>query len=180
MFADTVSVAKGYFLVAVGVTANVGPVTTVLVSALSSTLVFWIVVRPSWRTIESAWATALLMGLNMAMNNIAFQFVLRWVHLHILAPLSFLCTAVFLGGGDVVRDARNKKYSTALWPMLALLGLWALLNGPGRSEGGRGFTDAIPEVRILGLMVPEWALGVGAVILVAATSASSWECSWKG
>ena len=171
VFANVVSVAKGYFLVAVGVTANVGPVTTALVTALSSALVFWIVFRPSWRTIETAWATVLLMGVNMAVNNIAFQFVLRWVHLHVLAPLSFLCTAVFLMGSQVVRDARKRKYSTALWPVLALLGLWALLNRPGQEEGARAFTDAIPHIPILGLMVPEWALGVGAVILVSATAA---------
>ncbi|MGI5417764.1 hypothetical protein [Actinomadura luteofluorescens] len=171
VFSDVTNVAKGYFLVAVGVTEHVGAATTALVSALFAGTVYWTVYRPSWQTARSMWKTVLPMGISLAANHIAYQYVLRWVSLQILAPLMFVCTAVFMMGPDVVRDIRKQKYSTVFWPLLALLGTLALVNDSAVKKGGGGFSDTVPDIHVLGQGIPAWCLGVGVVVFTAATYA---------
>lgn len=178
VFSNVTNVAKGYFLVAVGVTEHVGAATTAFVSALFGAAVYWIVYRPSWKAVRPAWKTFLPMGVALAANHIAYQYVLRWVHLQILAPLMFVCTAAFMMGPDIVRDIREKKYTTVLWPLPALAGTLALVKDPAVEEDGGNFSDAIPDVHVLGQGIPDWVLGVGVVAFAAATySLHNWWLS---
>lgn len=165
VLADVAGVATGYFLVAVGVTTNVGPFTTALVILVFGLPVHWLVFRPSLRN-WLLWRPALLLGVCLGANNIGLQHVLRWVPLIIMAPLAFLITAVFMIGPDTWRDAREGKYSTALWPVLAVPGIWIMVND---SAGGGNLSAAIPEFHILGQELPGWTLGLGAMVITSAS-----------
>ncbi|MEU8309228.1 hypothetical protein AB0C84_37260 [Actinomadura sp. NPDC048955] len=174
MTANAAGVANGFVLALTGVTKNVGPMTAACVSVFFGTPVLWLFFRPSLRSRWSVWMPSLLLGISMGVNNMAYQNGLRWVQLQLLQPLSFLFSAIFLVGPRVVRDARNGRYSTAMWPVLAGLGIWTLAAdtaGGAGGAGGRAFTDAIPRLHVLGRLVPDWGLGLGILFLTAATYA---------
>ncbi|MFD0851105.1 hypothetical protein ACFQ07_02660 [Actinomadura adrarensis] len=174
--------AKGYLLVAVGVTGNVGPLTTAFVSLLFALPVHWCTYRPL-RSGWSIWRSALIRGIAQGVNHMAFQFVLRWVRLQVMQPLLFLVSSGFMIAPDAVRDTRKKTRNStafwpmlsmlgtwALWPILALLGIWLLVSDADGGEGGV-FSEAVPEVHVLGQEIPVWALGVGALIITSTTYA---------
>jgi threonine/homoserine efflux transporter RhtA len=169
--ANAAGLANGYILVLVGVTKNVGPMTASCVAVLFGTPVFWFFFRPTLRSRWDVWKPSILLGLAMGANNLAYQYVLRWVQLQLLQPLSFLFSAIFMVGPDAVRDVRNGRYSTVMWPVLGVLGIWALATDTVGGAGGGAFTDAIPHVHVLGLPVPVWALGLGSLIITAASYA---------
>ncbi|WP_179279232.1 hypothetical protein [Actinomadura mexicana] len=171
MAANTAGVVNGFVLVLLGVTRNVGPMTAACVAMLFGTPVFWFFFRPSLRSRWSLWGPALLMGLCLGANNMTYQYSLRWVQLQLLQPLSFLFSAIFMVGSTAVQDARNGRYSTAMWPILGMLGIWALATDTTGGEGGGTFTDAIPEIHVLGHPVPNWVLPLGCMIITAATYA---------
>ncbi|GGT96903.1 hypothetical protein GCM10010177_65030 [Actinomadura citrea] len=171
VFANLTGAVNGYLLVAVGVTEHVGPVTTALVIVASGTPVFWYVYRPPLRSRWSVWKQAILLGSALGTNSLTFQFVLRWVRLEVIQPLSFLFSAAFIFGADVFRDVRKKTYSTALWPILAVLGTWALARDTVPGATGGVFSDAVPRIRILDQPIPGWIPGVGILTIGAATYA---------
>ncbi|MEV0662364.1 hypothetical protein ACIBI3_24070 [Actinomadura luteofluorescens] len=171
VFANAAGALNGYFLVAVGVTEHVGPVTTALVVTLSGTSVVWYFYRPSLRSRWPVWKQALLLGIALGTNSMAFQFVLRWVRLEVMEALGFLFSATFLLGREVVRDVRRKTYSTVLWPILAGLGIWVLARDTSGGAGSGLFTAAVPAIRVLDLQIPGWVPGVGVVTVTAATYA---------
>ncbi|MGI5204284.1 hypothetical protein ACQEU6_22210 [Spirillospora sp. CA-108201] len=169
--ANAAGAINGYFLVAVGVTEHVGPVTTAFVFVLAGTSVFWLVYRPSVRSPWPVWKQAVQLGTALGTNHVAFQFVLRWVRLQVMESLAFLFTATFMLGADVVRDVRRKTYSTVLWPIAAGLGIWALTRDTVEGAGEGVFSDAVPRIRVVDLQIPGWVLGVGALAVTAATYA---------
>lgn len=171
MAANTAGVVNGFMLVVVGVTKNVGPMTAACVAVLFGTPVFWFFFRPSLRSRWSVWMPSLLLGIAMGANNLAYQYVLRWVQLQLLQPLSFLFSAIFLVGPDAVRDVKNKRYSTIMWPILGVFGIWALATDTSGGAGGGAFTDAVPQFRLLGHPIPAWVPGLGVLIITAATYA---------
>lgn len=171
MTANAVGVANGFILALTGVTDNVGPMTAACVSVFFGTPVFWFFFRPELRSRWAVWMPSLLLGISLGMNNMAYQYGLRWVELQLLQPLSFLFSAIFLVGPRVVRDARNGRCSTAMWPIMAGLGIWALAADTAGGASGGAFTDAIPQLRVLGRLVPDWGLGLGVLFLAAATYA---------
>ncbi|GGQ27990.1 hypothetical protein GCM10010187_50820 [Actinomadura coerulea] len=174
MIANAAGVANGFVLSLTGATANVGPMTAACVSVFFGMPVMWLYFRPSLRSRWAVWMPALLLGIGMGVNNAAFQYGLRWVQLQLLQPLSFLVSAIFLVGPRIVRDARNGRYSTAMWPILAGLGIWVLAAdtaGKSPDAGGSAFTDAIPQLHVLGRLVPDWGLGLGTLFITAATHA---------
>lgn len=174
MTANTAGVANGFVLSLTGATAHVGPMTAGCVSVFFGMPVMWLFFRPSLRSRWAVWMPSLILGINMGVNNAAFQYGLRWVQLQLLQPLSFLFSAIFLVGPRIVRDARNGRYSTAMWPILAGLGIWVLAAdtaGKSPDAGGSAFTDAIPRLHVLGRLVPDWGLGLGTLFITAATYA---------
>lgn len=171
VFANAAGALNGYFLVAVGVTEHVGPVTTALVVTLSGTSVIWYFYRPSLRSRWPVWKQALLLGTALGTNSMTFQCVLRWVRLEVMESLGFVFSAAFMLGGKVVQDVRRKTYSTILWPILAGLGIWALTKDTSGGAGGGLFTAAVPRFRVLDLQIPGWVPGLGVVTATAATYA---------
>ncbi|MEV4003099.1 hypothetical protein [Actinomadura sp. NPDC049753] len=171
MTANAAGVANGFVLALTGVTKSVGPMTAACVSVFVGIPIMWVFFRPSLRSRWSVWMPSLLLGVSLGVNNMAYQNGLRWVQLQLLQPLSFLFSAIFLVGPKVVRDARNGRYSTAMWPILAGLGIWVLAADTAGGTGGRAFTDVIPQIQVLGLLVPDWGLGLGILFLTAATYA---------
>lgn len=171
VFANSVGALNGFLLVAIGVTEHVGPVTAALVSVIFGTAVSWYFFRPSLRCRWAVWKQALLLGTALGANNMSFQFVLRWVRLEVMQPLSFLFTVGFTLGGDIYRDIRQRNYSTAFWPVLAVLGTWALTRDTVGGSGGNLFSDALPAFHVLGRQIPSWIPGIGVLAATAATYA---------
>ncbi|GGQ29391.1 threonine/homoserine efflux transporter RhtA [Actinomadura coerulea] len=171
VFANSVGAVNGYLLVAVGVTEHVGPTTAALVMSISGTMVSWYFFRPSLWSRWAIWKQAILLGAALGANGMTFQFVLRWVRLEVVQPLSFLFSAAFTLGGVVYRDIREKTYSTALWPVLAVLGTWILARDTTGGWGGGFFSDSIPRFRVLGQRIPGWIPGFGVLTATAATYA---------
>ncbi|NDU75849.1 hypothetical protein GWI34_24955 [Actinomadura sp. DSM 109109] len=171
MAANIAGIANGYILVASGVTDHVGPITTALIGMACGTPVMWYFFRPALRSKWSAWRPSLLLGIALGVNHVTFQYGLRWVQVQLLQPLSFLFTVLFTVGPDIVRDARNGRYSIALWPVVGLLGIWALSTDTADGTGGAAFTDAVPHLHLLGWPVPAWVPALGVMVITAATSA---------
>ncbi|HEY8482673.1 MAG TPA: hypothetical protein VIL71_22870 [Spirillospora sp.] len=175
LFGDIVNVCHGLLLVALGVTKELGPATTAMVTVSVALVVYWVTYHPPVQAIGSLWAPGLFLGLNMALNGSAFQLALRWVRVEFLQPLRFLFSAIFLTGGVVASDLRRRKFSTALWPILGLLGIWLLAADFGDGGGG-AFTEAVPDVRVFDRAVPDWALGGGVLVLSAGCGALHNKC----
>lgn len=171
VFSDVVNMSRGYLLVAAGVTDRLGPATTAFVNTMFGTIVFWVAFRPTWQTISLRWKPALLMGLNMALNNFAFQLCLRWVRANVLEPLLFLCTALFMVRDEVDKGDGKKDYFVFLWPLLGAVGIWALVADPAVAESGGSFTETVPDFRPLGWQVPEWVIVPTILLITGATYA---------
>ncbi|GAA2431874.1 hypothetical protein GCM10010191_52160 [Actinomadura vinacea] len=170
--ANLVTKAKNYFLVAVGVISSVGPIKVALVAMVVGFSVNYWVYRPALRCGWYVWRTVLLLGVNLGVNNVAVLYTFYWIRPQTVAPLGFLCTVVFVIGADIVRDARKRNFSTAIWPILALPGIWALMSDSADGGDGANFSPG-PGIPILGHEIPGWILGVGTVIITAATYAFS-------
>ncbi|MCO6008319.1 hypothetical protein NE236_25405 [Actinoallomurus purpureus] len=164
-----VAIAKNYFLAATGVITNMGPFMTAIIIMVISFSIQFRLYRPSLRCSWPVWRSVLVRGIILGANNVAALYTFRWIAPQTLAPLGFFCTAVFTLGGDVLKDARKGRYSTAVWPILAVPGIVALMNDPARRNGAH-FSPG-PGLPILGHEVPGWILGVGAVIITSATYA---------
>ncbi|WP_433466232.1 hypothetical protein [Spirillospora sp. CA-128828] len=172
MTAQVAGIANGYLLVATHTTKHVGPVTSVLIGVLFGTPVFWWYFRPSLRSRWSdVWGPSILVGIALGVNNVAFQYALRWVRIQVMEPLAFLFSAGIMLRREVVRDVRNGNYSTVLLPVLAVLGIWGLVHDTAGGAAGGAFTDKVPHVHVLDQSIPDWALGMSVIILTSATYA---------
>lgn len=169
IIANLVSVANGYALVAMGVTRNVGPVTTALLAMLGGRFVYWWVFRPKWKNPWPVWKSALALGVALGVNSVAFQYVLRWVEVQFVQPMTFFITAMLLLRRTAVKDVKAGNYATVLWPLLAVSGMWFLVNDAADGGVDGVFTDAVPQLHVLGWGIPPWALGLGALLTVSAS-----------
>lgn len=156
---------QNYALDALGVITDLGPFKVALAAQLVGILITYYVYRPSLLSNWSIWRPALALGVSRGVNNVAVLYVFVWIRPQFVAPLTFFCQAAFTLGSSIVKDARARKYSTAVWPILALPGIWALVAGSGDSRTPH------PGVLILGHEIPGWIMGVCAVIIAAAAFA---------
>jgi hypothetical protein len=157
--------AQNYGLDAFGVIRSLGPFKVALAAQLVGVCITRYVYRPSLLSGWSIWGPALILGVSRGVNNVVGLYTFVWIRPQFVAPLSFVFQAVFTLGGDIIRDARTGKYATAIWPILAVPGIWALVVDSGNDGTPR------PGVPIFGYEIPGWILGVGTVIIAAATYA---------
>lgn len=175
MIGDLAISSRNFFLAATGVILNVGPIITVLIGIPIGMLITWhCCKRPSLRGGWLLWRPAICYGVLLGVNNVAGLYVFLWLQPQVVGALSFLVAAGINMLPTIIRDARAGRFSTALWPALAVPGIWALVGDPAGHGGGLQTADS-PEVVLLGQGIPGWAVGVAAVV----TSSSAYAFNSK-
>src|SRR5689334_9465169 len=88
--AGVVLVSKNYALTATGTLTHVGPLVTALIGFLVAMPIMCRKYRPSLRDGRRLWRPALLMGVNLGVNNVALLAIFWWLRPQLVSPLSFL------------------------------------------------------------------------------------------
>ncbi|GAA2431881.1 hypothetical protein GCM10010191_52170 [Actinomadura vinacea] len=169
---NLVNTARNYLLLAIGVISSVGSLKVALVILVFGVAVSHWWYRPALRCGWEVWGPAILFGVSLGVNNVAALYTFEWISPQIVAPLGFLCAVVFMmcfdGFKEIVKEVRKGDFSRVVWPILALPGLWLLVNDSADGKDGAQVSPG-SGVSILGHEIAGWIPGVAAVIITAFT-----------